>query len=113
MIGQEKMKMFDGNRPLDEIRKAVEENGWPWNQDKYDQGGDWITFGFVHGDERFEVLLNSFNGKFLVKIDDGLGKDHGRIVTERDDDMDDVPWYAALMDFIYIPSGEIKEQNNG
>lgn len=105
------MKMYKGNKPLEDIQKQVEANGWPWNQEKYDQGGDWITFGFVHNDERFEIVLNSFNGKFMVQIDDGVGKEHGRIVTESDDDMDGVPWYDALLDFIYLPLEEGKEAN--
>ena len=88
-------KKFKGNRPLDEIKKAVLAKGWPWDQAKYDDGGDYLTFGFVHEREHVLVVYNTFNGTFIGR------PNNGEMFTERDTHMDGTPWYDALLDFIY------------
>lgn len=88
------MKQFKGNKPLAVIKRDVEANGWPWDQSKYDQGGDWVTFGFMFDKKPYDVLYNTFNGKFMVRI----GED---IITESDDHLDGTGWYDFLLSFIY------------
>lgn len=93
------IKKFGGNKSTDEIIKAVKANGWNIATAKYGAGGDWITFEFHFNDEIYTVVYNAFNGRFMVKIDDD-------IITESRSEFDDVPWYSALLDFIYLPEKE-------
>ena len=90
------MKKYGGVRPMDEIKKAVKKNGWPWNQKRYDQGSDWLAFGFQFKGQRFDVAFRPFGGKFIIDTPKGM-------VTEASTEYDDTDWYAALMDFIYLP----------
>lgn len=93
------MKKFGGNKPTDDIIKAVKANDWNIATAEYRAGGDWITFEFHFDNEVYTVVYNVFNGGFLVKID-------SNIITENNSDYDDVPWYSALLDFIYLPAKE-------
>lgn len=89
------VKKYTGNKNMKAIRHAVIENGWPWYQDKFDQGSDYVTFGFMYGKTRFEVVYNTFNGRFLVR------NSNGNIKTEESTECDKLKWYSALLDFIY------------
>lgn len=91
------MKRFKGNKPMKEIKAAVLKHGWPWSQAKFDQGSDYVTFGFIGADKvPREVVYNTFNGTFIVKGDGDVG-----LITERSTEMDGTPWYDALLLFIY------------
>lgn len=89
-------KQYAGNKKLSDIKAAVIKNGWPWFQENFDTGSDYVTFGFMHDKKRFEVVYNTFNGTFLVK------NSKGQIKTERSTECDRLKWYVALMDFIYV-----------
>ena len=93
------MKKFKGDKPLKIIERTIKQKGGRWNQDDFDKGGDWINFSFPHKEDgltwHYPVVYNTFNGRFMVKIDK-------KIYTERDSNMDDTPWYAALLNTIYI-----------
>lgn len=90
-------KKYQGNKPLKTILTACKKNHWPVSTQKYDEdGSDFIMFGFIYKADKFEVLYNTCSGRFMVR----QGK---KIITEESTDMDDVPWYAALLDFIYTP----------
>lgn len=95
------MKRYKGHKPLDEIKAAVEKNKWFWDQEKFDDGSDYVTFGFNHGKKKLTVVYNTFNGTFIIKD----GKSY---ITERDTKFDNVRWYVALLDFIYVPA-ELKK----
>lgn len=90
------MKKYAGVKPMDEIKKAVIAKGWPWNQMLYDDGSDWLTFGFEYKGRRFDVCFRPFGGKFIIDTPKGL-------VTEESKEYDRTAWYVALMDFIYLP----------
>ena len=91
------MRKFSGNKPLKVIERNVKRNGWPWDQSRFDNGSDYITFGFEHKGHRVDVVYNTFNGKFMANP-------HGSkdIITEQEN-LDGTPWYDALLDFIYEP----------
>ena len=89
------MKMYSGVKSMVAIKRAVIKNGWPWNQQAYDNGSDWVSFGFVHDEQRYEVMFRPFGGLFMTRDADGIP------VTERSTERDQEPWYIALMDFIY------------
>jgi hypothetical protein len=90
-------KQFSGRRPFEVIKAACLKNGWGWDQSRYDDGSDYVTFGFQCGSKRITVIYNSFNGRFIVK--------HGKkMVTEESTEMDGTRWYDELLDFIYIPT---------
>lgn len=93
------MKKFSGNRSRAAVRAAVLAKGWRWDDERYEAGSDWTTFGFEHDGRTFDVVWCSFNGRFIV--DDG-----GKCVSESSTNMDGVPWYDALLDFIYLPAKE-------
>jgi len=96
------MKTFTGTKPLKKIKAAVKKNHWPWDQKKFDAGSDWLTFGFIGSDSKCrEVVFCSFNGKFIVKGDDGKS-----LLTESSSEMDGTPWYDELLDFIYTSEPE-------
>lgn len=95
-------KKFAGKRHLEDIKKTVLQNGWPWDQRKYDDGSDWLSFGFVHQSRRYNVVYCTFNGKFMVRRADGKGK----LYTEKDGHMDGTAWYDAPLDLIYLPLQE-------
>lgn len=98
------MRKFSGNKPLSIIETNCRKNGWPWNSKSYDQGGDYIVFGFEHLGRRFEILYNTVNGTFLTK--------HGRTtITEKSIHLDGTPWYDALLDFIYEPETAVVRSN--
>lgn len=92
-------KKYKGNKPLNIIERNVKANDWYWNQSGFEQGGDWINFEFVHKGFSRNVCYNTFNGTFLVREKPG----DCNIITERNTELDNVPWYIALMDFIYEP----------
>lgn len=95
IFGRKKtMKTFKGNKSLSEIREACEKRGWHYDQSGFDNGGDWVNFDFRHGEEVRRVVFNTFNGTFLIK-------DGADMISERSTELDDVPWYAALLEFIY------------
>lgn len=88
------MKTFDGNREFDEIKSTISVTNW--DQTKYDEGSDWVSFDFTakDGTEK-HVLYSGWNGKFLIR------EDNGEMVTECSDEYDDVPWYSELLNTIY------------
>jgi hypothetical protein len=92
-------KKFKGNKPISDIRAACEAHGWEYEQDGWDKGGDWINFTFKHDQGAFStnVLFNGFNGTFIIK------GENGEMITERSTNLDGVPWYDALLEFIYEP----------
>jgi hypothetical protein len=61
-----------------------------------------VTFGFRHNGEDRTVLYNTFSGRFLIRAE------NGRMITESSKEMDGTEWYAALLDFIYVPAEERK-----
>lgn len=99
------MKKFGGNRSLAVIKKAVKQNGWKWDQQSYDQGGDWVNFQF----QDRHVTYNTFNGRFMVqhKV---AGENTGKTITETSTDMEGTQWYDDLLDFIYLPAMAKKKE---
>ena len=90
---------YKGNKPLNIIERNVKANDWHWNQSGLEQGGDWVNFEFVHDNISRNICYNTFNGSFLTKDKPG----NYSMITERHHEFDNVPWYVALMDFIYEP----------
>ena len=93
------MKKFEGNRPLADIEFHCKRKKWNYDQTKYNEGSDWVSFDFHHAGHIYPVLLNGFNGRFMVKLGD-------EIITESSKNMDGTPWYDALLDFVYLPLNE-------
>lgn len=90
---------YAGNRELFLIKRRVAKLGGWWNSEKYDkEGSDWQTFQFIHADKTIDVLLG-LNGRFIIR-------DGDKMVTEESVEYDDVPWYLALLDLLYIRRSE-------
>ena len=87
---------YAGNRPFTEIKATVQKNTWPWVQDKFDKGSDYVTFGFMGSDsQRREIIYNPFNGTFIVEVE-------GDLETESSTHLDGETWYRELLDFLYV-----------
>lgn len=85
-------RMFTGNKPLDEIKARVKENGGFWDQEKYDAGSDYVTFSMHPGQPL--IVYNTFNGTFITKDDEGA-------MVTGESPYDGVPWFDDILDFIY------------
>jgi len=94
------MKKFYGTKPLGDIEAAVKANGWGWMDDEFNRGSDYVTFQFKHGDFNEAIIFNTFNGTFIVKV-------AGEYITEKNAELDDTDWYAALLEFIYITDAPV------
>lgn len=91
------IRKFRGDKPLSIIKRQVDEKNWRWDQTDYDKGGDWVTFEFIHDNVPRAITYNTFNGQFLTQEADNT------LINERSKEMDDVLWYSALLDFLYVP----------
>lgn len=95
------MQKFASYKTVDQIQQACREAGFPFNRAAYDRGSDFVRFGFAHGEQRFTVAYSSFNGKFI-----GICADSDAVFTESSTELDDAPWYQALLNFVYVPMQE-------
>lgn len=98
------MKKFKGNMSLVDIEFKIKSRGWKIDKSQYNAGSDWLMFQFYHADLPkgwVNVLYSPFKGKFMVRPEDC-----DRIITESNHKMDNVPWYAELLDFLYVSESE-------
>lgn len=95
-----KQPEFAGLRPMADIKKAVKAKGWKWDQSRYDNGSDYVTFQF----RQRTVVCSMFNGRFMIKRKprDPIPKGD-MFITEESVEMDGVKWYRDLLHFIYRP----------
>ena len=97
-------KKFKGNRALPFIEqrlalsKDITDNYW--DQSNWDNGGDWVAFGFEFDAIRYDVVFNGFNGHFVVRTPSG------DTVTHESDELDGTPWYDFLLNLVYEPLEE-------
>ena len=86
-----KIRKFAGNRPLEEIKQAVIDAGDTWQEEKFREGSDYVSFGFMGK----WIVYNTFNGNFIVNVD-------GEMITG-ESKLDGVEWFDKLLDFLYLP----------
>ena len=88
------MKTFSGNRPIDEAICRMAKLGFKADHSRLVAGSDYIDFyGFAGS-----VAYNTFNGKFTVFDYNGE-----KVADECSSDLDDVPWYSAILEALYFP----------
>lgn len=88
--GTEAMKTFQGKKDGWTIKAQCEANGWAVPERA---GVNLIRFSFQHEGMSAEVFYNAFTGIFY-------GTTHaGQKFTCDDTELDDEPWFAALLDF--------------
>ena len=64
---------------------------------RYDtEMADWVFFEFCSGGHSFEVIFSPWDGRFITKRPDG-------VICSSSDNLDHIPWYSELLDFVYIP----------
>lgn len=85
-------RKFAGNKPLAEIKKAVESNGGFWDQSRFEKGSDYVTFAMKKDQPR--IVYNTFNGTFITQDDDGA-------TVTGESPYDGVPWFDEILNFIY------------
>ncbi len=91
------MKTFQGIKSCDTIKAQCAANGWAVNTDRHESAGDdHISFSFRHDGLSAEVFYNTFNGRFFGTT--GTGKKFNSNCA----DLDGEPWFAALLDFVYV-----------
>ncbi len=94
------MKTFNGTRPRVDIEKNLKAYGFEENASLYDGGSDFIDFynGTIKGELIFLVMVDPAFGRFIVSNVKGKV-----IASEYSENLDDKPWYCALLDAIYKP----------
>lgn len=90
-------RKFAGNKPLAEIKAAVKANGGHWDQSRFDNGSDYVTFSMKPAQPL--IVYNTFNGTFITKDDD-------EAMVTGESPYDGVPWFDAILDFLYVPVKE-------
>ena len=96
------MQKFARHKTLDEIEMACREVGFALDTTEFDKGSDHVKIAFVHDGETFDVLYNTFNGRFFGPSrmsSDGY-------FTSDDASLDATPWFQALLNFFYVPMAE-------
>lgn len=96
------MKKFDSHRPMKDLKAKVIALKGTWNQEKFDkEGSDYISFLIpdFHGQKDLDVMVNTFNGRFMTKVGD-------KLVTELDVELEGQKWYDELLDLVYIATKE-------
>jgi len=95
------MAQFARNKTQEEIREACREAGFPLDTSGYDRGSDYVKITFSHDGKTFDVLYSSFNGRFI-----GSSPGSDAVFSESNTELDPVPWYQALLNFLYVPECE-------
>ncbi|CAK7025362.1 hypothetical protein [Tissierella sp.] len=101
------MKMFKGNRNLEEIIQIAKDKNWEVDIEDFDKGGDWIWIRDLH-DRLLQVVFNTFNGHFLVysPVSDRP------IATHLSKELDDKDWYNELLHMFYEDKKEELSSDN-
>lgn len=89
------MKKFSGVKPHTTIIKNAIANGYHVDTSRYDGGSDFIKVSGTFGGVELDILVSTWNGKFIVN-------NNGTYYSERNEDMDGVDWYGAILDLIYF-----------
>lgn len=95
------MKKFKGVRPQEELVEKMNKLGYEWTKESQNQYKYHYSDynGFVNYRENKFVLVNTFNGTFLVnKLDN-----NERIADTNSVNLDNVKWYADILNAINIP----------
>jgi hypothetical protein len=91
------MKKFLKPKSYDQILADAKAAGFEVDTYDHDNGGDTIKITANLAGEQRTFILYTFNGRFMGRLPDGS------LFTERSELLDGVTWYAALLDFIYVP----------
>lgn len=97
------MKMFKGNRPLDDVLNDMKEKGMQADKTEFNRGGDFILFSGEWFGFKTTISFNTFNGRFFGKRE---SENTFLKFSESSDYLDDTKWYSALLDMFYIPKEE-------
>lgn len=95
------MKTYQGVRALVDIKADIESReGWNLDTTKHDCGADWVTIYGEWAGYWAEVIFCPFNGRFIMR------DPHDNLISESDDHLDELDWYTAVLDFLYIPAAD-------
>ncbi|MFA6718793.1 MAG: hypothetical protein WCS15_06915 [Prevotella sp.] len=87
------MKQFGGLRPENEYLDNLKKVGYVINKTLYNEGSDYID---AISSKRL-VLINSFNGRFMVL------EGNVEVANESSETLEGVDWYDELLNCLYIP----------
>lgn len=90
------MRVYKGNRKLDDIISTAKVSGWEVDTEIYDSGGDWIIFIDTHK-RLLQVLFDIFSGRFVVYS----LTENKVIATHVSNELDSEDWYRELLDMFY------------
>jgi hypothetical protein len=91
-----KMKKYKGNRKYENICKLMEDKGMQVDTRDFDNGGDFASFKGVWHDTPLAIILNTFNGQFMV-----FNMSGDKIATHTSTEFDKEQWYNELLDTFY------------
>lgn len=88
-------KKYKGTKSLEVIQAQCVAQGLVLNRQRYDEGDDFVT---VHSPQApgAVVFFNTFNGRFF-------GTTHTGLEFRSDQELDELPWFSALLDFFMEP----------
>lgn len=92
------MKKFARHRSLDELRPLLTERRIEIDTTRYDAGSDWVALSGSFAGVEIDLIYCPFNGHFYGE--------HEGPFSERCAAMDAEPWYAELLDLLYVPREE-------
>lgn len=95
------MKTFSRFRTPKELKAACKKAGFRYNQEQFERGSDCVAFDFVHGGTTASVVINTVNGRAMGEFWRGA-KGKRRWFTTDSVEHDSLPWFKALLDFIYV-----------
>jgi len=92
-------RKFERAKTIEEIKALCEEKDFFIDTGKYDAGGDWVTIVFEHDGMAYQFIYSGFNGRFI-------GKYGNEMFSESSTEFEDLDWYNAILDFLYVPKQE-------
>ena len=91
------MKKYKGNKKYDDICKQMKDKGMKIDTGEFDNGGDFVNFKGVWHNLPLTIVLNTFNGQFVVFN----GISGNQLATHLSTELDEEQWYSELMDTLY------------
>lgn len=96
------MKKFDRVRELDDIVKRAKECNYKVDMSPFKSGYNGVYL--IHEERKTLTYINATNGRFGVSVNiskDGEEEEYDLIANHKSTDLDNVEWYAELLNIIY------------
>lgn len=95
------MKTFTRFRTPKELKAACAKRGFRYDQARFDAGSDHVSFDFIHEGITARVCMSMVNGRAFGEFWKGKAGKKRRFSTDSTEH-DALPWFQALLEFIYV-----------